>query len=375
VVLARASEDDRVQDGCGVINVVEGERVPSLRQVVLDCTDARSLAEFYRRLLGLIYRPGDEPPGTEGVDERGGDWLVLRTPDGDPIAQRRDWTSVADEIVSKVNTWLNRTGYPLEMRVDQKMRLAQLQNHWERESNLIYKDLLTGEERESDYYLDWWEENDNFALVQRVVIECKSTTNPWVVFQRHGDSNRLGTSIFDYRHNLTYCYEQRADQLYQFLDSLSKHLDGRIHQWPAPGYAIVEAFKGPNGKDAAHNAVRQALSAGAGIMADIWDGWPAKPGCSTIAPVVVTTSPLFEARLEREGTSVAAQPTSATSVLVRIKSIPLPVRVLVINENKLDDLIADCRALETYLPEFARIFSPQLVERTETPFYQRPKIS
>jgi hypothetical protein len=47
VVLARASEDDRVQDGCGVINVVEGERVPSLRQVVLDCTDARSLAEFY----------------------------------------------------------------------------------------------------------------------------------------------------------------------------------------------------------------------------------------------------------------------------------------------------------------------------------------
>jgi hypothetical protein len=68
----------------GVIDVGDRESVPSLRQVVLDCTDARSLAEFYRRLLGLIYRPGDEPPETGGVDERGGDWLVLRTPDGVP---------------------------------------------------------------------------------------------------------------------------------------------------------------------------------------------------------------------------------------------------------------------------------------------------
>ncbi len=63
-----------------MIDVVDRESVPTLRQVVLDCTDARSLAEFYRRLLGLTYRPGDEPPENGAVDERGGDWLVLRTP-------------------------------------------------------------------------------------------------------------------------------------------------------------------------------------------------------------------------------------------------------------------------------------------------------
>jgi catechol 2,3-dioxygenase-like lactoylglutathione lyase family enzyme len=60
------------------------ENVPLLRQVVLDCTDARSLAEFYRRLLGLVYRPGDEPPPPGTLDERGEDWLVLRTPAGAP---------------------------------------------------------------------------------------------------------------------------------------------------------------------------------------------------------------------------------------------------------------------------------------------------
>ena len=51
---------------------------PELRQVVLDCTNARALAEFYRQLLGLHYRPGDEPPAPGEPDPRGRDWLVLR---------------------------------------------------------------------------------------------------------------------------------------------------------------------------------------------------------------------------------------------------------------------------------------------------------
>ena len=49
---------------------------PYLRQVVLDTTDARVLAEFYRQLLGYTYQPGDEPP-LSGDDARGKDWLVL----------------------------------------------------------------------------------------------------------------------------------------------------------------------------------------------------------------------------------------------------------------------------------------------------------
>ncbi len=55
--------------------------VPTIRQVVLDGTDIRALAEFYRQLLGYEYRPGDEPPA-EGPDEL--QWLVLRSPGGAP---------------------------------------------------------------------------------------------------------------------------------------------------------------------------------------------------------------------------------------------------------------------------------------------------
>src|SRR5262250_2355531 len=62
------------------------ESVPKLRQVVLDSTDVRSLAEFYRELLGLVYRLGDEPPPPDQDDVRGRDWLVLRNPGGIQLA-------------------------------------------------------------------------------------------------------------------------------------------------------------------------------------------------------------------------------------------------------------------------------------------------
>ena len=49
---------------------------------MLDTVDARRLAEFYRRLLALEYRPGDEPPAPGEPDDNGADWLVLRPADG-----------------------------------------------------------------------------------------------------------------------------------------------------------------------------------------------------------------------------------------------------------------------------------------------------
>jgi hypothetical protein len=57
-----------------------GERFPLLVQVVLDTTDARGLAEFYRRLLGYRYRPGDEPPSAGAPDPRGGTGWCCGTP-------------------------------------------------------------------------------------------------------------------------------------------------------------------------------------------------------------------------------------------------------------------------------------------------------
>ncbi len=75
---------------------------PTVRQVVLDTPDPRGLAEFYRRLLGLEYRPGDEPPPDGEPDPAGRDWLVLRGARG---------VSLAFQYVEHVpeSTWPDQT--------------------------------------------------------------------------------------------------------------------------------------------------------------------------------------------------------------------------------------------------------------------------
>ena len=72
---------------------------PTLVQVVLDATDPRALAEFYRQLLDLQYRPGDEPPTAGEPDPHGEDWLVLRDAAG---SNRLAFQRVAEQPES---TW------------------------------------------------------------------------------------------------------------------------------------------------------------------------------------------------------------------------------------------------------------------------------
>jgi catechol 2,3-dioxygenase-like lactoylglutathione lyase family enzyme len=53
---------------------------PQILHTVLDTTDVRGLAEFYRQLLGLDYRSGDEPAAGGFPDDV--DWLVLTDAQG-----------------------------------------------------------------------------------------------------------------------------------------------------------------------------------------------------------------------------------------------------------------------------------------------------
>ena len=64
--------------------MVIDDSLPVLRAVVLDTTDARGTAEFYRQLLGYSYRRGDEPPTHGQADPKGRDWLVLVDATGQP---------------------------------------------------------------------------------------------------------------------------------------------------------------------------------------------------------------------------------------------------------------------------------------------------
>jgi catechol 2,3-dioxygenase-like lactoylglutathione lyase family enzyme len=79
---AMAGEGHRTRGYCGGMD--NEQLFPVIRQTVLDTTDPRRLAEFYRQLFGLRYRAGDEPPEPGQPDPRGQDWLILRSPAGGP---------------------------------------------------------------------------------------------------------------------------------------------------------------------------------------------------------------------------------------------------------------------------------------------------
>jgi catechol 2,3-dioxygenase-like lactoylglutathione lyase family enzyme len=82
---------------------------PHLLQTALDTTDVRKLAEFYRQLLGYVYRPGDEPPADGAADDA--NWLVLT----DAAGVRKLAFQQADELTP--TTW-PRHDVPQQLHLD-----------------------------------------------------------------------------------------------------------------------------------------------------------------------------------------------------------------------------------------------------------------
>ena len=124
---------------------------PALRQVVLDTQDARGLAEFYRELLGLEYRAGDEPPADGQPDPRGSDWLVLRHPTGAisiafqqvPDLRRSTWPE--DEVPQQLHLDLTvGTAEELDEQHQRALRLGAIllldRSDDEEEPLLVYAD-------------------------------------------------------------------------------------------------------------------------------------------------------------------------------------------------------------------------------------------
>ncbi len=107
---------------------------PKLLHTAIDTTDARGLAEFYRELLGLRYRPGDEPPSDGATDDA--DWLVLVDAHG------------ARQVAVQQVERLERTTWPahdvpMQMHLDFTVSsLEELRRHRERAESLGAELLL-----------------------------------------------------------------------------------------------------------------------------------------------------------------------------------------------------------------------------------------
>jgi hypothetical protein len=107
---------------------------PTMLHTVLDTTSPRVLAEFYRELLGLQYRPGDEPP-VDAADDAP-DWLVLTDAEGN--------RKLAFQLVEALEptTWPQHD-VPMQLHIDFTVPdVAELQRHRDRVLHLGGKLVL-----------------------------------------------------------------------------------------------------------------------------------------------------------------------------------------------------------------------------------------
>ncbi|MFC7621902.1 VOC family protein [Microlunatus sp. GCM10028923] len=120
---------------------------PILMHTVLDARDCRGLAEFYRQLLGLRYRAGEEPPPAGEPDQA--DWLVLLDDQG------RRVLTVQEKLDTTPPDWPSET-VPIQMHMDFRVESREdLERHRARAEELGARLLLdrTADDGEPLYVL------------------------------------------------------------------------------------------------------------------------------------------------------------------------------------------------------------------------------
>ena len=120
---------------------------PRRMHTALETTDPRGLAEFYRVLLGLRYRAGDEPPSDGTADDA--DWLVLLDDDGNRQL------AIQGVDVLPASTWPS-PDVPMQLHIDYAVpSVEELRRHRQRAEELGARLLLdrTSEDSEPLYVL------------------------------------------------------------------------------------------------------------------------------------------------------------------------------------------------------------------------------
>jgi catechol-2,3-dioxygenase len=101
---------------------------PVLLHTAIDARDCRGLAEFYRQLFGLHYRPGEEPPADGGTDDA--DWLVLLDDEGNRVV------TIQEKRDTRPPTWPSEN-VPMQMHMDFKVpTVVELERHRARAEEL-----------------------------------------------------------------------------------------------------------------------------------------------------------------------------------------------------------------------------------------------
>lgn len=205
---------------------------------------------------------------------------------------------MTEGLESKVSAWLDREGYPLELRTARAFE----RQGWDVTISDYYKDGRTDEYREIDVVAQLIRSSDPWGSVFRVffTVECKrSVEKPWLAF-----TSLNATPPFE-----GFSVVERPVSPAGFAALGGVSLDAEIQQMRLfrlehrPAYGLTQAFT--KGADQTFMALLAATNAAAN-KAELYSEpelpTRGRPGQVTIAfPIVVVDAPLLECYLDDEG--------------------------------------------------------------------------
>jgi hypothetical protein len=195
-----------------------------------------------------------------------------------------------NELKDKVNEWLGKSGYPLEMLVAQRLQSAGfgvVQSEY-------YEDSESGKWRETDVIAYEHHRGETCRAVFSLVVECKSANDkPWVLF----------TATDPYPKQLSVSRRASTEAGQSVLNVLSLSEQLRVSPLFAiperPGYGLTVALRNTD-SDIAYEALQSVGKAALGIV-NRHAQMTAENILPFAWPVIVIAAPLFESFLGFDG--------------------------------------------------------------------------
>ncbi len=226
-------------------------------------------------------------------------------------------------LIAKVEEWLRKQGYPLEMKVAQALK----RRGWFLLHSRRYKDPILEKEREIDLLALNETRTEHSVLDGDLVIECKWTRDkPWVLFS--------GTKLASTPVAQLVSIPKTSGALQKTSDIPFRRLpDLPIFEGIHEGYLLVQAFKNEDAVNAAYAAVQTVINA-----ADFFASQMSGDQFNILfVPVVVIEGELLRGSLTETG-EIVIDPIEF-GVLSHLRATEAPRFVHIVRESSLDEFI------------------------------------
>ena len=256
----------------------------------------------------------------------------------------------------KVRAWLEKQGYPLEMRVAGALQQENLATR----QSWYYEDPENRTPREIDIIASRF---DDIGLGEvQFAIECKHSSHPWILFTSDytaANFNRV-TSFCILSENARMNLRER---LFPFLGTDSGRWNeaqrqGRAERRMLPwfeksdrtGYSLCRALS--DRADVTYTACLSAMKAAAWLRTNsVQRNWT-EGDFNAVFPVVVTSAPLYECYLDPSG-EVGLEPIDAGFLFFPRETEGVrPLYLRIVSEVGLQQFVIDADAIATRLIYF-----------------------